>query len=287
MTAAPDDAKKGGKLTVLSEGDIDYMDPGRRTTSSPTWSRGRVPQLVSWPPDDVENPTPDLADGRAARSPKTANDRVHDPGWGQVRPPVDRESYLGGRQVRDRAHAAARCRQRLYGGSTSADVDGYDAAEGGSGQGQTGHPTSRVSRRPTTRRSHRAQQAAGARGVIVQALSLPISAPVPEEYAKEFDAENPSTYGQHVAFTGPYMVENDPMRRADRLHAGQGDQARSEPELGCRPPTFGPRTWTRSTSRRASRTCLGVAARSSTASAQMSGDFPPSPTVLKEARREQ
>ena len=27
-TAAPSDAKSGGHLTVLSEGDIDYMDPG-------------------------------------------------------------------------------------------------------------------------------------------------------------------------------------------------------------------------------------------------------------------
>jgi peptide/nickel transport system substrate-binding protein len=44
---------------------------------------------------------------------------------------------------------------------------------------------------------------------VIQALSLPISAPVPEEYAKEFDAKNPSTYGQNVVFTGPYMVEND------------------------------------------------------------------------------
>ena len=44
---------------------------------------------------------------------------------------------------------------------------------------------------------------------MIQSLSLPISAPVPEEYAKEFDAENPSTYGNHVVATGPYMVEND------------------------------------------------------------------------------
>ena len=27
-TAAPDDAQKGGHLTILQEGDIDYMDPG-------------------------------------------------------------------------------------------------------------------------------------------------------------------------------------------------------------------------------------------------------------------
>ena len=36
---------------------------------------------------------------------------------------------------------------------------------------------------------------------MIQALSLPISAPVPEEYAKKYDAENPSTYGEHQVAT--------------------------------------------------------------------------------------
>ena len=48
------------------------------------------------------------------------------------------------------------------------------------------------------------------RGAIVAGvLALPASAPVPEEYAKKFDAKNPSTYGNHVVSTGPYMVKND------------------------------------------------------------------------------
>ena len=38
---------------------------------------------------------------------------------------------------------------------------------------------------------------------------MPITAPVPEEYAKKFDAKNPSTYNTHVVATGPYMVKND------------------------------------------------------------------------------
>ena len=46
-------------------------------------------------------------------------------------------------------------------------------------------------------------------GVVLQALTLPASAPIPEEYAKEFDAENPSTYGQNQVATGPYMIENN------------------------------------------------------------------------------
>ena len=32
---------------------------------------------------------------------------------------------------------------------------------------------------------------------------------MPEEYAKKFDAKNPSTYNTHVVATGPYMIKND------------------------------------------------------------------------------
>jgi peptide/nickel transport system substrate-binding protein len=46
-------------------------------------------------------------------------------------------------------------------------------------------------------------------GALIGAFALPLTVPVPEEYAKEFDAKNPSTYDQHVAFVGPYMVEHD------------------------------------------------------------------------------
>ena len=44
---------------------------------------------------------------------------------------------------------------------------------------------------------------------MIGALTLPVSAPVPEEYAEQFDAENPSTYGENQVATGPYMIEND------------------------------------------------------------------------------
>jgi peptide/nickel transport system substrate-binding protein len=38
---------------------------------------------------------------------------------------------------------------------------------------------------------------------------MPISTPVPEEYARKFDAKTPSTYDQYIAMTGPYMYKND------------------------------------------------------------------------------
>jgi peptide/nickel transport system substrate-binding protein len=45
--------------------------------------------------------------------------------------------------------------------------------------------------------------------LVSQALAMPISTPVPPEYARKFDAKSPSTYDQHVVFTGPYMIRND------------------------------------------------------------------------------
>jgi peptide/nickel transport system substrate-binding protein len=44
---------------------------------------------------------------------------------------------------------------------------------------------------------------------VAGALSMPASAPVPPEYAKKYDAKQPSTYGQYQVATGPYMIEND------------------------------------------------------------------------------
>ena len=45
---------------------------------------------------------------------------------------------------------------------------------------------------------------------VAQALVMPITVPVPKEYAEKYDAKSPSEYDQYVAFTGPYMVKNDP-----------------------------------------------------------------------------
>ena len=36
-----------------------------------------------------------------------------------------------------------------------------------------------------------------------------MTAPVPREYAKQFDDQTTSTYGMHQVATGPYMIKND------------------------------------------------------------------------------
>ncbi len=61
----------------------------------------------------------------------------------------------------------------------------------------------------------------GTGGVLAGALALPLSAPVPEEYAKTFDAKQPSLYGQNQVATGPYMIENNASGKAIGYEAGR------------------------------------------------------------------
>ena len=122
--------------------------------------------------------------------------------------------------------------------------------------------------------------------MVAQALSLPVSAPVPEDYAKQFDAENPSTYGEHVAFTGPYMVENDAETgELDRLHAGQGDQAGPQPELGPRgTATTGPAYLDEITFQEGFADTASASRKILDGERQVNGDFPPPPTCSSRQR---
>jgi peptide/nickel transport system substrate-binding protein len=43
--------------------------------------------------------------------------------------------------------------------------------------------------------------------IVIGALVLPLSAPVPAEYAKKYDAKTPSEYGNYQVATGPYMFK--------------------------------------------------------------------------------
>src|SRR5215210_5688463 len=91
-TAAPDDAQQGGDLTVLFESDIDYMDPGA-AYYQPTYTVdfATLRQLLSWQPDDVEEPTPDLADGEPEISDDSKTVTFHIKSGIRFSPPVNRE----------------------------------------------------------------------------------------------------------------------------------------------------------------------------------------------------
>jgi peptide/nickel transport system substrate-binding protein len=206
-TSAPDSAEKGGTLTQLNEGDIDYMDPGAayyQVTYSLTLATQRT--LMGWPPDATQ-PVPDLADGQpeVTDGGKTITFKIRS--GVHYSPPVDREV-----KSEDVKYAIERSLlpgiPNGYTPAYLADLEGFKQAEDQVKQDKTTAPNISGIETPDdqTLVLHLTRSSSVP---VIQALSLPVSAPVPEEYAKPFDAQSPSTYGQYVTSTGPYMVQND------------------------------------------------------------------------------
>jgi peptide/nickel transport system substrate-binding protein len=209
-TAAPDNATEGGDLTVIATDDVDYMDPGAayyQFTYMVTSASQRA--LLSWRPPDVREPTPDLAEEQPEISEdgQTITFTIRE--GVKFSPPVDREAT-----AQDVEYAIER---GLLPGVANgyipiylADVVGFEKAQKEAEDNPTGGAPDISGITATDDRTLEVRLDRPVAATVIQALSLPISAPVPEEYAKKYDAKNPSTYGQYVTFTGPYMVENDP-----------------------------------------------------------------------------
>lgn len=197
----PRGAVRGGTLTMLVGSDVDFLDPGRTAFSTGVQVAAATQRpLYGYRPDDLEHVVPDLA----AAAPEVSADgltvTVKLRRGVRFSPPVDREVT---------SHDVAYALARFF----SVQVGGPYAAYFSSLVGAPLVPTDRI--RPisgiTTPDAQtivfRLRQATSAS--FVGALTMPASAPVPEEYARKFDADAPSTYNTHVVATGPYMVRND------------------------------------------------------------------------------
>jgi peptide/nickel transport system substrate-binding protein len=199
---APANAKKGGTLTILSSGDVDYLDPGQDYYQFGYQIQYAVNRsLYSYGSDDTE-PQNDLA----ASAPEVSADgktvTVHIKPGIKFAPPVNRAvtskdvKYAIERGFS--AHVPSAYAQLYFGMIEGApkkpDPHGVPTISGI----QTPDDQTIVFKLTQPRS-----------GTLIGAMSLPLTVPVPESYAKPFDAKNPSTYNQHVAFTGPYMVQND------------------------------------------------------------------------------
>ena len=207
-TSAPDDAKQGGSLTVLAASDVDYIDAGATyyqfgymvtaATQSP---------LVGYAPGDIDaRPLLAASEPTISDDGKTITYKLRDDV--KFSPPVNRAATAA-----DVKYAIERSLlpgvANGYSQTYFKGIVGFgDAVKQAQSDPTGGAPdisgitapddTTLVIKLDDTTRS-------GVEG----ALSLPVSAPVPEEYAKQFDAENPSTYGEHQVSSGPYMIEND------------------------------------------------------------------------------
>ena len=197
------DAKKGGDLSVLYAGDVDNIDPGityyqygflvAYATQRP---------LYSFKPDDAIKPEPDLAEGPPEISPdgKTLTIKIRT--GVKFSPPVNREVT-----TKDVKYAIERAFTKQvngpYVGAYMSDIDGVKEFQSGKAKEISGITT--PDDQTIVFKMSRPRAA-----IVAGALALPVSAPVPKEYAEKYDnAKGTSQYGNHQVFTGPYMIEND------------------------------------------------------------------------------
>jgi len=261
----------GGTLTLLAASDVDFLDPGH-TYYATGFMVALATQrpLYGYAPGDPSRPRPDMAASAPTIAPDGRTITVRLRRGVRFSPPVNREV---------RSSDVAYALERFFSANVGGPYAGYFRALAGAPT----HPTSGVRRIAgiATPDAHtivfhlRSANAAA----FVGALSLPASAPVPEEYARRFDARTPSTYNTHVVATGPYMVRNDQSGATVGYRPGKLIELVRNPN------------WRRSTDRRPAaldairiRTNASdttVTARQVMAGSHLAMDAPPPPTVLK------
>ncbi len=212
-TAAPTEGKQGGKITNLWTDDVDFIDPGRTYYQMGFQITGATQKALYWyKPDDAVNAEPDLAEGEPQISEDGKVVTVKIKEGVKFSPPVDRVVTS-----KDVKYAVER-------GFFNSVNNGYAGAyfgdlEGAKVGAKPGAKIAGIETPDDQTIVFRLKRPVG--GVLAGALSLPLTAPVPEEYAKEFDAKTESTYGQNQVATGPYMIENDASGKAIGYEPGK------------------------------------------------------------------
>ena len=191
---------RGGTLTVYDNADFLHLDPGQAydaVSYDVVYATQRP--LFSYPPNATEAPAPDLASGPAIVSADGETVTVHLKHAVYFSPPVSREVTSS-----DVAYAIDR-------GANPNVLNPYFAAYFSylvGARRATGGPIPGIA---TPDRYTIVFHLTGPYGTLFSsALSLPLTAPVPKEFAAPLDARKPTAYGSiYEAATGPYMLKAD------------------------------------------------------------------------------
>ncbi len=191
---------RGGVLTVYDHEDFEHFDPGESYGGQDYTILYAVERpLYSYPPNSANKLQPDVAAAAPVISnggkTVTVNIRPHI----YFGPPVNREVTSS-----DVAYAIERGANpnvaNPYFQPYFGDIVGAEKANGGPIVGIETPSRSTIVfhlTRPTA-------------ALLYGALSLPLSAPVPPEFARPLDAHSPTTYGtEYLVATGPYMLKSD------------------------------------------------------------------------------
>ena len=198
-----DEAKRGGTLTVMAVDDIVSLDPGAQYYQYDYMVVSQPGQraLYGWKAGE-KRPVPDLAAGMPQVSDGGRTVTIKLKKGVRFSPPVNREvTSADVKYALERAFlpAVGNGYAPVYYGDLVGE-DEFSAGEAKEIEGiETPDPQTLVLKleKPV--------------GVLANAnaLTLAATAPVPKDYAAKYDKGETSTYGEHVVFTGPYMVKND------------------------------------------------------------------------------
>jgi peptide/nickel transport system substrate-binding protein len=193
--------QKGGKLTQLGGSDVDFLDPGHSYYTAGfqvIYATNRT--LYSFEPEDGSNPVPDLAesDPEISEDKKTVTVKIRK--GVKFGPPVDRDVTSD-----DVKYAV----ERFFSINVGGQYPGYfNVIEGAPDAPTKGvKPISGITTPDDQTIVFQLKDPVGVS--FAAALVMPITAPVPRDFAEPLDAKNPSTYNTHVISSGPYMVENN------------------------------------------------------------------------------
>ena len=191
---------RGGTLKILSAGDVDHIDPGAAYYSfSYEITRPTERALLGEKPGTTQL-QPDLAAAmpKVSRDGKTVTVELRH--GVRFSPPVNREV------------TSADVKYAIERGFATSVANGYAGAYFGVIQGAPKAPPAypqAISGIETPDEYTVVFHLVQPEAVFVSALSLPLTAPVPESYAKPFDDQAVSSYGLHQVATGPYMIKNN------------------------------------------------------------------------------
>jgi len=205
--------QKGGTLTQLGSSDVDFLDPGHSYYTAGfqvIYATNRT--LYSFKPEDGTNPVPDLAEADPEISPDKKTVTVKIRKGVKFGPPVNRDVTSA-----DVKYAI----ERFFSVNVGGQYPGYfSPIVGTPAKPTTGvKPISGITTPDPQTVVFKLKQPVGVS--FAAALVMPITAPVPQDFAKKFDSENPSTYNTHVVSSGPYMVQNDAQGNTTGYKAGK------------------------------------------------------------------
>ena len=205
-------ARRAAFSRQLGASDVDFVDPGRTYyTGGYQLAYPTQRPLYSFKPGQVD-PVADLADGdpQISKDAKTVTVKLKK--GVKFSPPVDREVTS-----KDVKYAFERFPSKQVGGQ----YPGYFSSI----VGWPSKPTdgkANISGIETPDDNTIVFKLKDGTGVaLASSLVMPITMPVPEDYAAKFDAKTPSTYNTHVVATGPYMVKNDAQGNLTGYKAGK------------------------------------------------------------------